>query len=128
MIGFRTLLRRGVVAIGVLFGPELIFGAVAGGLRLIRESRIDEFLILMPVMAAFVACALWGFFVGHWYVRNWFMALSAAWNAWAAFDLLARDGPLEVRACGLLWILWSWRFFSLFMKRREPPFPGDQSA
>jgi hypothetical protein len=121
----RTLLRTGAVAIGVLFGPELIFGSVAGGLRLIREDRLDQFMILMPVMAGFVACALWGFIAGHWYVCNWFLAIAVTWNMWGAFDVLARDGPLEVRAAGILWLVWSLRFFSLLMKRREPPFPGE---
>ncbi|HXK36525.1 MAG TPA: hypothetical protein VJ553_02995 [Candidatus Paceibacterota bacterium] len=123
----RMLLRTGAVAIGVLFGPDLIFGAVVGGFRLIRAGRSDQFLVLMPVMAAFVACALWGFLVGHWYVRNWFLSVAIVWNMWAAFDMFARNGQMAVRASGILWLAWSLRFFGLLMKRLGLPSPGDRS-
>ncbi len=118
MSRFRLYLRTGLVAIGVLFGPDLLFGSVAGTLRLIREGRDDQMAVIAPAALAMIACALWGFVAGHWYVRWWFMAIAAVWNTWAAFDMFARPGTWWTKTAGLIWLAWSWRFTSLVFRDR----------
>lgn len=119
MASIRTLLRTGLIALGVLFGPEFIYAVIIAIPKMVRESKVDELLVAIPAMVALISCALWGFLVGHWYVRRWFMLLSVILNTWCAFDIMGRSESLLVRASGLIWILWSWRFFSLCMHQRS---------
>jgi hypothetical protein len=110
----RLYLKTGLIAIGVLFGPDLLFGTYAVGVRLATTGSADQVVILFPVMMAALACALWALVAGHWYVRAWFMMLAVGWNLWAMLDVLNRAKDAFECTYVLPWLVWTvWFSFRL---------------
>ena len=103
----RMLLRTGLIAIGILFGPGLLFGSLSICIRISRTGSYDRLAIVLPIVLAAVSCALWALVAGHWYVRAWFMALAVAWNLWAMMDVLSQaEAPAEC-LFALPWLVWT---------------------
>jgi Zn-dependent protease with chaperone function len=104
---FRFYVRAAFVGLGVLVGPDLLFGAVAGSSKLIREGRLDQLALLFPIILAMIACALWGILLGPRYVRSWFMAVALVWNLWCMLDVLNRAKDRWEYTFALPWLIWT---------------------
>lgn len=117
--GLRFYARLVLVAMGVLLGPDLLFGALAGSAKLVREGRYDQLAILFPIILAMVACALWGLLLGHHYVHPAFMGLALVWNLWCMLDVLSRAKDSLEYAFALPWLVWTLVISSWFVRLHE---------
>lgn len=103
----RLFIRTGLIACGILFGPDMVFAVLFVSIRLSRTNTWNQALIVLPLLLAMVSCALWALIAGHRYVRAWFLVVAVVWNLWAMLDIFKRAQSSWELTFAIPWLVWT---------------------